>query len=321
MSTITSWGQCSSFFYSRVASDLSAFDTSRYTLKVATASSSPSLRFQVGQPIHVSWTAPSNHSRKDWIGLYRLGSNRSQLVTRTSSLGKWLPIYQDEWDGDKYVVPDGKVKQEDAGEVVFSGEYLPWAEGQYELRYHHDGKHNVMSRLAPLEIYGEYTHDCHDLKTYTESLLSVDRPADPTSLKEVHSCLLNIVALSLDSDPALLPRSAKTIRPTPGSPTLPIDPDLTPSALEPNENFPPDISDPLPDSPVPSSPVEDDGRNPDDFTIMDEKQAKRIVSLCEAAFGVEITVDVVVADANVGALARRIVGARSLMGRSEKITA
>ena len=52
----------------------------------------------------------------------------------------------------------------------------------------------------------------------------------------------------------------------------------------------------------------------DDFIIMSEKQAKRIVQLIQAAFQVELSMDVVVADANVGALARRILGARSLKG-------
>jgi phosphatidylethanolamine N-methyltransferase len=59
-----------------------------------------------------------------------------------------------------------------------------------------------------------------------------------------------------------------------------------------------------------------DGHDPDDFSIMDENQARRITSLCEMAFGVQISVDVVVADANVGVLARRVVGARSLVAAS-----
>jgi phosphatidylethanolamine N-methyltransferase len=58
---------------------------------------------------------------------------------------------------------------------------------------------------------------------------------------------------------------------------------------------------------------DNDGRDPDDFTIMNETQAKRIVSLCEMTFGVEISPDVVIADANVGLLANRVVGARSLI--------
>ncbi len=141
----------------RVANDISAYDTSRYTMTLPGDSKSSTHRFHVGQPIKVSWNAPANHSRKDWIGIYRLGSCKSQLVTRISSLGKWSPLYEDEWDGDNALSGDKKVvsPEADAGSIVFDKDRLPWAPGQYELRLHHDGKHNVMTRLAPIEIYGE----------------------------------------------------------------------------------------------------------------------------------------------------------------------
>lgn len=67
-----------------------------------------------------------------------------------------MPIYDEEWDGERQVEPEGEdLERKDAGTVIFKGDRLPWAPGQYELRYHHDGKHNVMSRVAPVEIYGE----------------------------------------------------------------------------------------------------------------------------------------------------------------------
>jgi len=137
----------------RTANDISAYDMSRYSLTLPSSSSDPSPRFQVGEPIRVSWTAPSNHSRKDWIGLYRYGSCKSQLVTRIASLGCWMPIYEDEYDGDTPVNSSEQTKC-DAGEVVFRGHQVPWTPGRYELRYHHDGKHNVMSRVGPIDIYG-----------------------------------------------------------------------------------------------------------------------------------------------------------------------
>lgn len=152
----------------RVASDLSAYDTTHYHLAFAGtsagAASGAEGKFHVGQPITVSWRAPANHSRKDWIGIYRLGSCRSQLVTRISSVGKWMPIYEDEYDGDTPIdSPSGK-KEQHGGEVTFRGDQLPWQPGMYELRYHHDGKHNVMSRLAPVEIYGELICRCDETK-------------------------------------------------------------------------------------------------------------------------------------------------------------
>ena len=140
--------------FSRLASDISDFDASCYSLTLPSSSTSPVSRYHVGEPIRVSWTAPSKHSRKDWIGIYRYGSCKSQLVTRISSLGKWMPIYEEEWDGDKPVTPDGKSPHVHAGELVFRGKQLPWVPGRYELRYHHDGKHNVMSRVAPVDIFG-----------------------------------------------------------------------------------------------------------------------------------------------------------------------
>lgn len=73
-----------------------------------------------------------------------------------------MPIYEDEYDGEVQVdtadiEEKDKKDKKDAGMVVFSGDRLPWAPGRYELRYHHDGKHNVMSRLAPVDIVGEFS--------------------------------------------------------------------------------------------------------------------------------------------------------------------
>ncbi|ADV23251.1 Phosphatidylethanolamine N-methyltransferase, putative [Cryptococcus gattii WM276] len=339
----------------RVANDISAYDTSRYGLHIATSSSAPTPRFHVGQPIRVSWTAPSNHSRKDWIGIYRLGSCKSQLVTRVSSVGKWMPIYEEEWNGNDPVDPAERERKGDSGEVVFRGDQLPWQPGEYELRYHHDGKHNVMSRLAPVEIV-------------------VDKPKS-SSVKAIHQTLLNIVCVSLDSDPNLVPKSARkkttpaaipashvsevslredlpAIQESDGKETEEgaadriehnqkelsedhADDGDTPSLNTPIVSGVPTPSTHPPSSPIPPFSSSDHGTPPsssahsfassndpdytvghggdDDFVIMTENQAKRIAHLAEMAFGVELSPDVVVAEANVGSLARRIVGARSLI--------
>lgn len=50
----------------------------------------------------------------------------------------------------------------------------------------------------------------------------------------------------------------------------------------------------------------------DDFVIMEEHQAKHISRMAQWAFGIDLNPDVVVADANVTALARRILGERNL---------
>ena len=111
------------------------------------------VRFHVGQPIRISWNAPPGHSRKDWIGIYRLGSCQSEEITKISSVGKWVPLYDEEWDGNTPVENSDKGTS-DAGTVMFDKEKLPWQPGMYELRLHHDGKHNVMTKIAPLEIFG-----------------------------------------------------------------------------------------------------------------------------------------------------------------------
>ncbi|WVR09665.1 hypothetical protein IAU60_006740 [Kwoniella sp. DSM 27419] len=343
----------------RVANDISAYDSSRYSLTLPTSSSVPVPRYHVGQPIRVSWTAPANHSRKDWIGIYRLGSCKSALVTRISSVGKWMPIYQEEWDGDTPLNPAQIAEKGDAGEAVFQGEQLPWLPGQYEVRYHHDGKHNVMSRVAPIEIY-------------------VSKPDNPDSVRSIRCTLLNIVCLSLDQKQELIPRSAQpkkrlrstssaSSRPssngkamsighrsigsamsalaegddssearsdtgasTPGAQTGPIHEGLLSgsgleaqkhtgnlfSQLSPTDSLDGERQDYLDmgGGDVDKGSAEGD---PDDFTIMTETQAKRIADLTELAFGVEISKDVIVAEANVATLARRVAGARGLNSKPE----
>jgi phosphatidylethanolamine N-methyltransferase len=56
-----------------------------------------------------------------------------------------------------------------------------------------------------------------------------------------------------------------------------------------------------------------DGGDPDDFRFWSERQAVRIAQVVRAIFGVEYAPDVVVADANLTALAKRIVASRKLM--------
>lgn len=56
---------------SRVASDLASYDKSKYHVSVV-PSSSGTKSFHLGEPITIKWEAPNQHSRKDWIGLYRV---------------------------------------------------------------------------------------------------------------------------------------------------------------------------------------------------------------------------------------------------------
>ncbi|KAH7924203.1 hypothetical protein BV22DRAFT_1196127 [Leucogyrophana mollusca] len=173
----------------RVATDLSSYDTAKYKVSII-PSRAGNMRFHLGEPIKVNWEAPLRHSFRDWIGIYRVGANKSTLVTKTSSFGMWLPVHDEEWDGD---VPLGtsrlasRGKEPDTGSILFEGSTLPWSVGRYEIRYHHDGKYNVLGLDGPFEVY-------------------VNRPAvlDFTS---VRNCLTHIVPLCLDSDPSLIPLS------------------------------------------------------------------------------------------------------------------
>jgi phosphatidylethanolamine N-methyltransferase len=53
--------------------------------------------------------------------------------------------------------------------------------------------------------------------------------------------------------------------------------------------------------------------DPDDFTFWEEEQAKRICLAIEQVFGVEYAPEVVVADANLTALANRILLSKEIL--------
>jgi len=239
----------------RVATDLTAYDTAKYSLSVDKPSGQ--LRFHLGETIRLNWQAPSRHSRKDWVGIYRIDANPSKLVTKKSSLGMWVPVHDDEWDGDIPIDVDHRqpAKDSDSGQIVFAGENLPWKVGKYEIRYHHDGKYNVMALEGPIEVY-------------------VDKP-ETMDFAAIRMCLKRIVPLCLDSDPSLIPLSCLT-------------------------------TDEWADE-------DDRGRDPDDFRFWSERQAKKISMAVEQSFGVEYATEVVVADANLTALANRILVSKEIL--------
>lgn len=113
----------------------------------------------------------------------------------------------------------------------------------------------------------------------------MSKPENLDSPREVQAALLSIVVLSLDLDPKLVPRAG-----------IRLIPELDRCVKNDFE----------------TESHNDADKDPDDFVIMDEGQAKRIACLSEQTFGVDLSTDVVIADANVATLARRILGARSL---------
>ena len=105
--------------------------------------------------------------------------------------------------------------------------------------------------------------------------IPVDRP-ERVDFESVRATLAHIVPLCLDGDPSLIPSSTR-------------------------------------DGNGVSSDGGDDIGDPDDFRFWSERQAVRIARVVRAIFGVEYAPDVVVADANLTALAKRIVASRKLM--------
>ncbi|KIY68946.1 phosphatidylethanolamine N-methyltransferase [Cylindrobasidium torrendii FP15055 ss-10] len=292
------------------------YDATKYSARVVNGvlNEEGVRRFHLGQPITVAWEAPKGHSRRDWIGIYRVGANKSSLVTRTSSMGMWEGVYGDEWDGDLHVGDDedegydshgaalskpGK-RTKVKGKITFKGNTLPWLCGMYEVRYHHDGKYNVMSMDGPIEIY-------------------VDQPAT-LDYETVKEGLMKVVPLALDEDPALIPISCRVRDGSGMGMSTTIDEedehDLT-GAMTPklgSKAFGGVDGDAGRSDEVPTSVPSDDGRDPDDFTFWSEKQAKRIAVAMKQMYGVDYTAEVIVADANLGALARRVLVSKEVLG-------
>ena len=212
----------------RIAPDLAGYDPKNYQLSVqgtpldgavserATGKESLTARvpknvktvvLQYGAPIKVKWTAPANHGEKDWIGLYMVTDNRSREVTEVSSLGRWTPTRQGEFDASRekgilasdVPVPRSR-RSSDAdlvsGEMVFEGDKLWWTQGVFEFRYHHNGSHNVMSVSEPFEVsIGRF--DSEDVEVDSKGVFE----------KLVETALLPIVQNCLDRDPDIAPNT------------------------------------------------------------------------------------------------------------------
>ncbi|KAI0160906.1 phosphatidylethanolamine N-methyltransferase [Hypoxylon sp. FL1284] len=160
---------------------------------------------EYGAPIKVKWSAPANHGKKDWIGLYMVADNRSRDVTDLSSLGRWVPTEPNQYESttaDKGIllwdrpVTDAKSSDIDlvSGEMVFSGDKLWWTQGAFEFRYHHDGNHNVMSISQPFEIHiGRFD--------YTD----VDMDNEAGFRQSVEAALLPVVQNCFDRDSDIAP--------------------------------------------------------------------------------------------------------------------
>ncbi|KAJ5159727.1 Phosphatidylethanolamine N-methyltransferase [Penicillium canariense] len=223
---------------SRIDADLAGLDVSNYSLSVEGTDSKPrdeseqgkgreganarmpldrrgdlkNLTFEYGAPIKVKWTAPLNHSKKDWIGLYRVIDNTSREVTRVSSQGRWIATNEGFYDNttcEKGIVTSDVVVRSTeqkgreghdlaSGEIVFSGDKLFWTQGTFELRYHHNGLHNVMAISRPFEIL---------IRRFDEENVLAD--SDDIVQTAVERALLPVVRNCFDRDPEIAPENVE----------------------------------------------------------------------------------------------------------------
>jgi len=202
----------------RLEPDLAGYDPKDYSLQFVSDSNGNSseisglpISFNYGAPVRVKWTAPLNHSKRDWIGLYRVADNPSRTVTRVSSVGRWVSTNKEQFEivnankgniasdirrsGDSRL--DGESQDFLEGEMEFTGDKLFWTTGVYELRYHHNGKHNVMAISRPFEVR---------IDRFDEE----DATLDDNGLLRgaVEQALLPVVRDCFDRDPEIAPRTA-----------------------------------------------------------------------------------------------------------------
>ena len=213
----------------RLEPDLAGFDPRDYSIEVeSTPTNSPgswnvgketrtrpeqhsdfkTLGFEYGAPIKVRWTAPLNHSKNDWIGLYMVADNASREVTGVSSQGRWVSTNKNPYGAALSDVgilvsdvrtsganrKDGENKDYLSGEMRFSGDKLWWRTGVFELRYHHNGKHNVMAISLPFEI---------NINKFDEA--DVEIGIDGSTRGAVETVLLQLVRNCFDRDPDIAP--------------------------------------------------------------------------------------------------------------------
>ncbi|PWY99616.1 hypothetical protein BCV70DRAFT_200549 [Testicularia cyperi] len=348
-------------------------DKSKYSLEVrpsATPSASTSTssgagaesglpRFHLGEPITVEWTAAPGHSRRDWIGVYLLsrfggkqGADQASLVTKISSQGKWLGVAEREWEGDVHTArtsavglgSDGRAKHTSTdvrGRSVFRDDRLPWVPGTYEFRYHHDGKHNVLARSGPLEIYvdkapvtaaetvadktqaeiaahpeelhareqDELDQTCNIIRRIVHFSTPTTRPhrlsiATPANQSGAQTPNLDDAPSDKDTDTPLVPTFSS------GSHAKANPSDNTDADADTDTDTETDTGSPQPE---PFRNQEEAGSDPDDFPIWNTTQAKRISIAISHAFDIELSPEVIIAEANVRRLAMDVVHGRRVL--------
>lgn len=270
----------------RLSPDLAGFDPKHYSLSVEgeagmdaaaeAAKDNKPIVLQYGAPIRVRWTAPAQHKKKDWVGLYMVTDNKSREMTEVSSLGRWVPTCPGVYDtaidrgilsSDEPVNTEGNNDSGDdeeeqkpalvTGEMTFEGDQLWWTQGVFEFRYHHDGNHSVMAISQPFEVRIErFDDDSNGEEGISDGGSSLYE-------KAVEVALLPLVQNCLDRDP-----------------------DIAPAAVD-------DVF--------------------GEHVERDSKYARRVVYAIQHKFGIEFAPAVVPADGTVRKLARRVFHAKKVL--------
>lgn len=216
----------------RIEPDLAGYDLRDYSLTIEGARLLPTeadqqnsprkgenLICDYGAPIKVKWTAPLNHSKKDWVGLYMVTQNSSREITRVSSQGRWVAGTEGSFDSltsevgiisSDVVIKSNKNSQPQkdsephdiaSGEMVFSGEKLWWEQGVFEFRYHHNGKHNVMAISRPFEVR---------IPKFDDEEVEIDVGIGHEAMMRtaVENALLPVVKNCFDRNPEIAPVTA-----------------------------------------------------------------------------------------------------------------
>ena len=198
----------------RLSPDIAGFDPKDYSIELKggrkSGVNSKAVTFDYGHPIRVSWTAPLNHSKKDWVGLYRVADNSSREVTNVGSQGRWVTTNKDQYgsivadsgiiESDKRVSSshrkDGEDKDFLCGEMEFNCDKLWWQTGVFEFRYHHNGNHRVMAISLPFEI---------SISKFDEDDVLAD--ANGGIRGAVEQAMLELVRNCFDLDPDIAPNT------------------------------------------------------------------------------------------------------------------
>ncbi|KAF3902988.1 hypothetical protein ABW20_dc0106291 [Dactylellina cionopaga] len=205
---------------SDTATEISKLDVSLYSVSILSAHKLPKppgsgidgfspLSVPYGSAIKVGWTAPKQHAKDDWIGLYRVNDNSQRSLTGIASMGRWTAVSRGDYppyDEESIVVCDETQPADDEhgeeyirGEAVFQGHRLFWHTGVYEFRYHHGGKHHVMAISLPFEIVVDRFDENAPVGTLkTKGAISVE---------EIQAPLMGVVRDCFDRKEELAPET------------------------------------------------------------------------------------------------------------------